>query len=613
MNNSIFIKQILFLGDKKKASISFNNHLHIIHGASNTGKSLLINAIDYMFGSEKLKEAKPESDDYSEIAMKLYLNKKPYTVYRKISSNTFEVYNGFIDSKNEEHFYSLFKHGKATLTVKNISDFYLGELEQVEISSNLYAEKCSLSIRLLSRVFISSEERIISSDSPIVAGDTSEDSKNKNVFKFLLTGKDDSKTKTITRENEFKSEKKGKLETLADVVNTLEFDLNYPNESIEELKERKARLNLTIESLKSSMDLMNESISETIKRKKEVATESIYLDEKINNTKSNIINFETLEKIYISDIERLNSQEEAAFLLSIGHNAQCKYCGKSPEKICNDLLDIEQVADASKVEIIKIRNKISELNEIRTKLNNQLENSIVKSKILIAEMNLLDNEIKKRTPETKIINDEISKLKSEKNTIDTEISLLERINIFRKKLQETEVSSVPKKYSSPDFQPEKNVIESFCKTYKNILCDINFPGKNEVSFDFKNYDVIIDGKARSSNGKGVRAILHSVFKIALLQHCKENNLYHPGFIILDSPLVTYRDPLKSKYGNLTNDEQELANTKVSYHFLKYLKNNNIGQFIIVENIDIPQSLLSNISIDTFYGKNAEHGQRAGLL
>ncbi len=613
MNSGFFINKISFFGENNNSSIDFSNHLHIVHGASNTGKSLLIEAIDYMFGSEVLKEVKPESEGYSEVAMQIYLNSTPYTVFRKWPSNSFEVYHDFIESKEGANFYSYFKYGKETKTVKNISDFYLGDFKDIKISSNLYAEKSSLTIRLLSRVFFSSEEKIISSNSPIVVGDTSEDSKNKNIFKFLLTGNDDSNVKTVIRGNEFKSEKKGQLDVLRDVVETLKSDLNFEDESYESLKEREVKLERTIGDLNDSMSLMKESLSEIVNKKRTIATELLGVDERNNNIKSNLANFETLEKIYISDIERLSSQEEAAFLLGIGHHAQCEHCGKTPEKICEDLLDVEKLAESSQVEIEKIRYKLLELNETRSNLQSQLDIYTSKSRSLSVDLKSIDNEVDKRAPEIKSIDEELSELTEERSLITSDLRLLERINSFYKRLQETEIAPVPKKYKSPDFYPEDEAVNNFCRIYKEILNEIKFPGDNEVSFDFATFDVIIDGKPRSLNGKGVRAILHSVFKIALLKHCKESNLYHPGVIILDSPLVTYRDPLKSKHGDLDDDEQKLANTKVSYHFLKYLNENNIGQFIIVENIDIPDSLTNNIGIDTFYGKDAEKGQRAGLL
>jgi hypothetical protein len=53
---------------------------------------------------------------------------------------------------------------------------------------------------------------------------------------------------------------------------------------------------------------------------------------------------------------------------------------------------------------------------------------------------------------------------------------------------------------------------------------------------------LADDQYRSAHGKGVRAILHAAFTIGLAQYCFDRDIAHPGFVVLDSPLVTYRPP-----------------------------------------------------------------------
>ena len=146
-----------------------------------------------------------------------------------------------------------------------------------------------------------------------------------------------------------------------------------------------------------------------------------------------------------------------------------------------------------------------------------------------------------------------------------------------------------------------------------VLKAWDFPGDCSVSFDEKKYDVIIDGKLRTNNGKGVRAITHSAFKIALLLLCKEKDLPYPGFLVLDSPLVTYRDPIvNSKDGELSDDEKELASTNLRELFFKYLsEKTDLGQFLILENVDPPSNILDYANVELFYG-NSESG-REGLF
>jgi hypothetical protein len=95
-------------------------------------------------------------------------------------------------------------------------------------------------------------------------------------------------------------------------------------------------------------------------------------------------------------------------------------------------------------------------------------------------------------------------------------------------------------------------------------------------------------------------------------YCRERNLPHPGFLILDTPLLTYRDPMTSKAGDLSADERAIANTSLKDFFFDHLAANaNKGQFIVVENVDPPTNILSAAKITTFEGDGGNG--RAGLF
>ena len=127
---------------------------------------------------------------------------------------------------------------------------------------------------------------------------------------------------------------------------------------------------------------------------------------------------------------------------------------------------------------------------------------------------------------------------------------------------------------------------------------MHFPGKRHVSFDEATYDLRIDGKHRRDNGKGVRAITHAAFKVALLMFCRERGLPHPGLLVLDTPLLTYRDPLHSGAGPLSDDEQ--ASEYVVEFSLQHLSSiADLGQFLVVENVDLPANIANLAYVETF--------------
>jgi hypothetical protein len=157
-----------------------------------------------------------------------------------------------------------------------------------------------------------------------------------------------------------------------------------------------------------------------------------------------------------------------------------------------------------------------------------------------------------------------------------------------------------------------SAVHEFAQTVSAVLAEWQFPGDRHVSFDDGTFDLRIDGKNRKDNGKGVRAITHAAFKVALVLFCHERKLPHPGFLILDTPLLTYRDPIHSKDGPLTEDEQALRNTSLKDFFFEHLsRNSDKGQFVVIENIDLSLHIDDLASVETFTGHPASG--RSGLL
>ena len=53
-----------------------------------------------------------------------------------------------------------------------------------------------------------------------------------------------------------------------------------------------------------------------------------------------------------------------------------------------------------------------------------------------------------------------------------------------------------------------------------------------------------------------------------------------------TPLLTYRDPLRSREGPLSADEQAIRNTSLKEFFFQHLSTiSRLGQFIVIENVD----------------------------
>ncbi len=160
--------------------------------------------------------------------------------------------------------------------------------------------------------------------------------------------------------------------------------------------------------------------------------------------------------------------------------------------------------------------------------------------------------------------------------------------------------------------PDSTTLFDFGETVKAVLTAWKFPNAEKVQFDGATNDITIGGKPRYANGKGVRAVLHAAFNVAVFMHCIENKLPHPGFLVLDTPLLTYREPLTSKHGELSQDELALKTSSLAENFYKHLA--SLGeqlQIIVIENSDPPEIIRPLARIEVFTGQSGEG--RFGLL
>jgi hypothetical protein len=133
---------------------------------------------------------------------------------------------------------------------------------------------------------------------------------------------------------------------------------------------------------------------------------------------------------------------------------------------------------------------------------------------------------------------------------------------------------------------------------QQILDRWRFPDNGVVEFDEQTMDFIVNGKPRVNNGKGVRALIHSAFAIALMRFCKENNLPHPGIVVLDSPLTTLRENRQDGISEDVSGEIQIA------FFEDLAQAPKDEQIIILENKVPPKYIQDQIKYYEFWKEGA---------
>jgi len=324
----------------------------------------------------------------------------------------------------------------------------------------------------------------------------------------------------------------------------------------------------------------------------------------------NIARFSQLHQVYQSDIERLEALEEAGFLLSLGGDRECPLCGASPEAQHHEhgLSDINRVRAAASVEIAKIRQQqidltqtVQQLYAERVSLSEELPN-------LADNLKETEDAIVRLSPGAGDARRQVAEIMTVRDRVKRGISLTNQLAAYRDRVESLDAVRPTSTAGRPKLGVTSTVAHDFSQIVSKVLKAWHFPGDCHVSFDDATYDLKIDGKLR----RGVRAITHAAFKVALLLFCREKGLPHPGFLILDTPLLTYRDPITSRYGELDPDEEDILQTSLKDHFFRHLSANaQWGQFIILENIDPPADIARSANVEVFYGRRG--GGRAGLF
>ena len=105
--------------------------------------------------------------------------------------------------------------------------------------------------------------------------------------------------------------------------------------------------------------------------------------------------------------------------------------------------------------------------------------------------------------------------------------------------------------------------------------------------------------------------------IALMELNIEKNLPHLGFVLIDSPVVTYKDPKyssKELHENNVNSDGELLPEGVKDNFYGWLATrNDTGQIIVLENEEPSEQQKTQLSYTEFSGPSATDDERVGFF
>jgi multidrug efflux pump subunit AcrA (membrane-fusion protein) len=604
---------------KDPAFLEFQNGLNVICGASDTGKSFIVEAIDFLLGAKDPLRDIPEGVGYDRARLVFQsTGERVFTLERSTSGGEFRRFEGnwLLGEPNTEEVILRKKHSKDR--DDSLSTYLLSAIGLADkyVQKNQRSETQSLSFRNLIKMIVIQENDITKKISPIFSGQSVSKTAEYSAFKLILTGVDDSALIALAEQAEIQAEieftrrsNKAKVEFIDELLGELQTELKENGIDRAEAEDRLSQLQTQIEARQEILNRRQEELNSRIERRYEVIRQRGRLSEQINEIVSLLSRFELLKKHYQIDIERLSAIEESGSLFVHIERTSCPLCGTLPDEqhqveVCDG--DVESVVHAASAEIIKVEKLSMELDLTASDLRIEAETLSEQKELLDPELHTLNQEIQEIATPLSNDRDIFSEIIKQSGRIQRILDLFNRIGLLQEKRSVLcAEADEPIKSISPQIDLSTSVLDDFAQKVQHILQSWDFPGSNRVHFDEKSKDIVIDGQPRTSRGKGLRAITHAAMTIGLMEFCKERNLSHPGFVVLDSPLLAYWEPEASE------DKAILEGSNLKVRFYEYLANNfSDSQIIIIEN-EHPVSIAGKIA-STVFTRNPDEG-RYGLF
>lgn len=609
MSGLIALRHLAFTGPGTEGSgLAFEDGLNILFGASNTGKSFAVKALNFMLGASTPLPSIDEAAPYDTAWLGLRLpDSTEVTLSRSTAGHGFMVYDGLVTAQRDGGI--ALSAGHDPKSDANLSMYLLGllGLRGKVLVRNASGEKDSLSFRHLAPYLFTSEETIISERSPILAsGQHVSATVERNVFKLLLSGIDDSNVVPSLPLKTQSAVKAAKMELVDEWIAGIDRELGEDAPSREQLTDQSRRLEASSETLRRDLAGAQDRLDALVKDRRTAMNEREEVRARAADLELTLDQFAKLDRVYVSDIERLQAVEEGGSLLIAMTGHDCPVCGAPPDAQAHraHVDEIGRSHGAAAAEIRKIRRDRADLAGVMHSLKAEATGLRGREGILDEEVAVLEIELDEARPAERDFRQRYEEFGAERARVNRLLDLYGRRDRLMVERSQLDVP-VSRRSANETYAPGVSgpTAHAYATVVQEVLEAWGFPDRPTVSFDMDIQDIRLNGKERSANGKGVRALLHAAMKVAVPVFCHAWRKPHPGFVVLDTPLLTYREPLRSRHGPLDDEEVALKGSGIAERFYAHLAGlSDVAQFLIVENSDPPPSAIDIANVQEFSGE-----------
>ncbi|MEG1567721.1 MAG: hypothetical protein RR347_08560 [Anaerovoracaceae bacterium] len=633
MKKRIKLIRLTLLGTRKNYTVPFKDGLNYISGHTSTGKTSILEMVDYALGSKSHKSYIEIGSSCTDVELELLIGDEQFRFRRKLSAFSDPVIvEEWSENKKKYLFYNRCEVDGPS-NPHSLSNFMLEKLGLVDFS----IKGQSFSFRDLYKY---SYLKQIEIDNEDIMKEKSwdHDFKRKATFEIVFSLFD----KTL---DEFRSNLKKKLLEQQDLTIRLagikDFLLSADLPNIAELHRRSGLLLTEINTLKTQLSSFKQDKGINTSASNSLREKVGYLKTKLQNAAENkadqqdyLNRLHLLRNQYLSEIEKKEMAIEGYFTFNQYEFEFCPNCLKplhhqNVTDTCY-LCGNEKTEDKSELLILKkeitvIKRKVTELKKFIDSEDKKYDDMLSSERQLQKELSETETELQHLytdyvnpyLEQIELLNYEIGNRNRLVSELEQNQKMFDEVDRIEQLLKdkETAVDNLKaniKKLS--EVTPDKQVVlNGVSSRFSEILKAFSFPKLSNSYVDSKTYLPYVRGLKYDDIGSlaGVTLITMAYYLAILLEGLSDDS-FHPNLLLLDSP----RKNLGAKTRH--DEEDEFKDEKIfnaiiqcfididkKYHsslqlivvnngYPEFLPNEHIIAEFDTERDDLPNGLIDDI-------------------
>lgn len=644
------LRQLILVGHRKNYVVKFRQGLNVIYGDSATGKSTILECINYLLGSSKFDFDTEIETSVSHVALEILVSEQPYLIKRDIFNpkRPIEVYPSSFEG-TESHFPKLYVPSYTQPTAESgyFSDFLLEILGLAPVKLRTAPTRDDSGVARLSFrdifkfCYLKQDDvgakNILNAQVPVLSV------KTKQTFKYIFNLLDESLAALEAQASELRAKKKRletKYEDVSDFLRQTDFrsavsiddELDRLDEQISVLEMQLAELNKRYTADTESSRYLRDLLADNKSALALASADRFEAERQIER-------FVRLRNDYKEDMARLAALERSKHLLGadLPEDGVCPICEKPLD--VSDLREVFELTPAEKVtgESVALSRRVKEVDQLIAEERHRLQELTVRQRQLNEQYDraasLLDQEsasqVSPYLAERDGISAGLATLKERKNQTEhaakirrLQKTIFDEIEQLAASVGEVDLKAEELRAKAPSLH---EILMLLADELNNYLGYVNIRDRRGVSISEQTLlPVLRDREYRSITSGGLRTILSVGYFLAIAKAASNGRASMPPLLMIDT-VGKYLGKTNANLPDtdLAADASEGVTDPLKYqHMYEYMvqsaaeaarKQQNL-QILVVDN-DIPQTKESSLAsyVIARFSSTGEDGLPIGLI